>query len=119
MVHTKEKSNRIYRTSNQTEDCTQKKCTSKSQHALLPAEAVLEDEHQTEDNEDNYYLLGEGENDRERNESRENEESSRNHLLSNTREMKIEDLEEDHVYHILEGPGVGDHESTDEKRYAK
>ena len=81
---------------------------------LVPAEAVLEDGYQTEENEDNYYLLGEGENGRERKESRESEDVSQNHLFSNTQE-KIEDLEEDHVYHILEGPGVGDHESTDEK----
>ena len=82
---------------------------------LVPAEAVLEDGHQTEDNEDNYSLLDEEEKDEERNESKENEVSSQNHLLSNTQEKKIEDLEEDHVYHILEGPGGGDHENADEK----
>ena len=81
---------------------------------LVPAEAVLEDGHETEDNEDNYYLLGEGENNEERKELGENE-LSQNHLLSNTQEVKIEDLEEDHVYHILEGPGGGAHENTDEK----
>ena len=51
---------------------------------LVPAEAVLEDGHQTVDNEDNYYLLGEGGNDKERKESRENKDVRQNHLLSNT-----------------------------------
>ena len=64
---------------------------------LVPAEAVLEDGHQTEDKENKYYLLGEGENDRERKESRENEDGSQNHLLSNSQEIR--DIVEDCVSH--------------------
>ena len=76
---------------------------------------MLEDGYQAEDNDDNYYLLGEEEKDEERNESRENKGSSQNHLLSNTHEMR--DIVED-VYHsrdTLDGPGEGDRENTDEK----